>query len=184
MPSKKAASVELDVNIEEAFERFYPAIFRYFRFRGADVQTANDLASSTFERALGNLSSFDPSRAQIKTWLFVIAHNLSINHWKVEVNRPTIPLEDLQIAAPSDLIPEDILVRSQDRQEILDVLQSLDPRTVDILALKFGGRLTNRQIAELMNLSPANIGIILFRSLIKLRQVLASGLSEALDEHI
>jgi DNA-directed RNA polymerase specialized sigma24 family protein len=41
------------VPIEQAFERYYPAIFRYFRFRGADADTASDLASSTFERVKG-----------------------------------------------------------------------------------------------------------------------------------
>jgi DNA-directed RNA polymerase specialized sigma24 family protein len=38
------------VSIEQAFERYYPAVFRYFRYRGADSETANDLASSTFEQ--------------------------------------------------------------------------------------------------------------------------------------
>jgi RNA polymerase sigma factor (sigma-70 family) len=183
LPSKKRKSADLDVSLEEAFERYYPAIFRYFRFRGSDIQTANDLAASTFERALENLSRFDPAKAQIQTWLFTIAHNLSINHWKTETHHQTIPLEELETTAPFDPLPEDVIVRSQDRKEILEAFQTLDPRAMDILALKFGGCLTNRQIGELLRLSSTNVGIILYRSLIKLHQILALKQPEALDEH-
>jgi RNA polymerase sigma factor (sigma-70 family) len=182
-PIKKTKTVDSSISIKEAFERFYPAIFRYFRFRGSDVQTANDLAASTFERALEHLSRFDPARAQLQTWLFAIAHNLSINHWKTETDHQTIPLEDLEMTAPFDPLPEEVIIRSQDRKEILEAFQTLDSRAVDILALKFGGCLTNRQIAELMSLSSTNVGIILFRSLTKLHQILALKQPEALDEH-
>ena len=68
--------------LERAFDTYYPAIFRYFRYRGADADTANDLAAAAFERALNHLHQFDPRKAQIQTWLFAIAHNLAINHWK------------------------------------------------------------------------------------------------------
>ena len=42
-----------------------------------------------------------------------------------------------------------------------------------ILALKFGGPLTNRQIAGLTGLTESNVGVILHRSLLKLRTLLA-----------
>ncbi len=178
----KRKSANLDVSLGEAFERFYPAVFRYFRYHGADAETANDLASSTFERALENLSRFDPGKSQIQTWLFVIAHNLAVNHWKVESTHPTTSLEDLDLPGPGEPLPEEMLINFQDRQEILKALQCLDPRVVEIIALKFGGRLTNRQIAGLIDLSESNIGVILFRSLLKLRSLLASAEAEVFHE--
>ena len=65
--------------LAQAFNRYYPAVFRFFRYRGADPDVANDLAASVFERALNHLDQYDPRKAQIQTWLFTIAHNLSIN---------------------------------------------------------------------------------------------------------
>jgi len=79
--------------LERAFDTYYPAIFRYFRYRGADVDTANDLAAAVFERALTHLSQFDVRKAQIQTWLFTIAHNIAINHWKFEAARAAEPLD-------------------------------------------------------------------------------------------
>jgi len=165
--------------LEEAFDRYYPELFRYFRYRGADPDTANDLASATFERALENLARFDSGRAQIQTWLFSIARNLSINHWKSASNHLHIPLhEDLYISDDPPL--EQAVMLFQDKKRLLMVLGSLDERAREILALKFGGPLTNRQISGLTGLTESNVGIILYRSLLKLRTLLAS---ETLEVH-
>jgi RNA polymerase sigma factor, sigma-70 family len=162
---------ENSIPIEQAFERYYPSIFRYFRFRGADADTANDLASSTFERALRSISQYDSRKSQIQTWLFAIARNVAINHWKSESIRLTAALDD--DLPDLDNIPlEDTLIFTQDKEQILLALQSLEPRAREIIALKFGGPLTNRQIAELTKLSEQNVGIILYRSLLKLRTLL------------
>jgi RNA polymerase sigma factor (sigma-70 family) len=156
--------------LEQAFDRYYPAIFRFFRYRGADADVANDLAASVFERALTRLHQYDPRKAQIQTWLFTIARNLSINHWKSE--KETAPLEeDLH---DEELHLEEVVIRAQDKEQVLLVLQSLDKRSREILALKFGGELSNREIAELTGLSENNIGVILYRSLLKLRTLLSS----------
>ena len=81
------------INLSEQFDRYYPRIYKYYRYRGADIDTANDLASTVFERALAKLSSFEPSKAAFNTWLFAIAHNVSINYWKAQARAQIVPLE-------------------------------------------------------------------------------------------
>ena len=162
--------------LSQAFDRYYPAIFRYFRYRGADAETANDLAAATFERALRRLHQFDPRKAQIQTWLFAIAHSLSVNHWKA--GKETLPLED-NLSLPDDPSPEEIVILTQDKERVLKAVRRLDGRSREILALKFGGPLTNREIAELTGLTESNVGVILCRSLLKLRTLLAEPQLEA-----
>ena len=159
--------------LEQAFERYYPAIFRYFRFHGADVDTANDLASATFERALNHVAAFDPRRAQIQTWLFSIARNLAINHWRAENTHVAMPLEE-DLPIPDDLPLEQTIILEQDKNQILLALQILDERSREIVAFKFGGLLANRQIAEITNLTESNVGVILYRALLKLRTQLTA----------
>jgi RNA polymerase sigma factor (sigma-70 family) len=166
-------------SLEQAFEHYYPAVFRYFRYRGADPETANDLASSTFEQALKNLSCYDPHKGQIQTWLFAIAHNLGINHWKAE--KQTAPLDD-DLPIPDAPPLEQGLILIQDKEQVLQALQFLDLRAREILALKFGGLISNRQIAGLTNLTESNVGVILYRSLLKLRTLLASAQAEVRHE--
>lgn len=183
MVPRPAVTQAEPIPFDQVFDTYYPAIFRYFRYRGAGADTANDLASSVFEKALANLRRYDPRKAQIQTWLFAIAHNLAINHWKAKTTHPTTSLDDLDLQAQDDPPPEEELVRTQDKQEILRALRSLDTRVVEIIALKFGGNLTNCQIAGLVNLSESNVGVILYRSLIKLRTVLASIQAEVRHDH-
>ena len=166
-------------SIEQAFERYYPAVFRYFRYRGADPETANDLASATFERALKNLSRYDPHKGSIQTWLFAIAHNLGVNHWKAE--KQTVPLDE-DFSIPDDPTLEQAIMLDQAKEQVLLALECLDSRRREILALKFGGLLTNRQIAELTGLTESNVGILLYRSLLKLRSQLATVQPEAQHE--
>jgi len=155
--------------LEQAFDRHYPAIFRYFRYLGADAETANDLTASVFERALSRLDQFDPRKAQIQTWLFAIAHNLSVNHWKSR--KETIPLDD---ELPGEEPPlEEIVIGVQDKEQVLTALQNLDPRSCEVIALKFNGELSNREIAAITDLSESNVGVVLYRSLLRLRNLLS-----------
>lgn len=162
--------------LEQAFDRYYPAVFRYFRYRGADAETANDLAASVFERALAHLRQFDPRKSQIQTWLFTIAHNLSINHWKFQ--KETVPLDD-EMGDREDLPLEELVILTQDKEHVLLALQALDKRSREILALKFSGELSNREIAKLTGLGESHVGVILYRSLLKLRNRLALSQMEA-----
>jgi RNA polymerase sigma-70 factor (ECF subfamily) len=165
----------LSTLLAQAFDRYYPALFRFFRYRGADADTANDLAATVFERALVAIHQYDPRKAQIQTWLFAIARNLSINHWKAE--KETVPLDD---ELPQSGLPlEELVIRAEDKESVLLALQSLDQRSHEALALKFSGELTNGEIAELMGLSESNVGVILYRSLTKLRTLLSTSQMEA-----
>lgn len=166
-------------DLPEQFERWYPAVFRYFRLRGADADTANDLASATFERALRHLKGFDPGKGSFANWIFTIAHNLAANHWASPANRPA-NLDD-QLAA-TDPLPEANLIRLEDRRELLAALAALEERERDLLALKFAARFSNRQIAALTGLSESNVGVILYRALQRLRLRLSTPVAEVSHE--
>ncbi|MDH5606482.1 MAG: RNA polymerase sigma factor [Anaerolineae bacterium] len=178
MKTQKSETRSETTSLEKAFEIYYPQLFRFFRYRGADVDTANDLASHVFERALRNLHNYDPNKGQLKTWLFSIAHNLQINHWKSHANYFNISLESENINIPSGLLPEDILVLDENKEEILSALQSLKRQAREIIAYKFGEGLTNRHISKLMGLSESNVGVILYRSLLELRRLLSITVEE------
>jgi RNA polymerase sigma-70 factor (ECF subfamily) len=157
--------------LEQAFDNYYNSLFRFFCYRGMDIHTANDLAASVFENALKNLHCYDPQKAQIQTWLFAIARNLSINYWRSE-KEPPIPLEDELPQSNPEL--EDLVINEENKVRILLALNMLDTRSREILALKFSGGLTNREIASLTGHTESNIGVILYRSLQKLRVLLSS----------
>ncbi len=159
-------------DLEERFQRWYPAVFRYFRLRGADADTANDLASAVFERVYLQAHRFDPRLGAYSTWLFTIARNLAASHWKAQAARPLVDLDAWENLPAGEGLPEDALIEGENRGEVLAALAHLEDRERELLALKFASRMNNRQIAALTGLSESNVGVILYRALHRLRDII------------
>lgn len=169
-------------DLGQQFERWYPAVFRYFRLRGADADTANDLASAVFERALQRLNRYDASKGAFSTWLFTIARHTGANYWKAQLTRGgswVEPLEDLPDRLPQ---PEEALVGQEELAETLAALALLEERDRELLALKFSARMTNRQISALTGLSESNVGVILYRAIQRMRSMIVTNIGEVTRE--
>ncbi len=81
-----------------------------------------------------------------------------------------MPIDDCA-ARPSEAPwPEEAVIQGQNTQALWAALQTLEPRQREIVALKFGGVLNNRQIAGLLGLTAGNVGVILYRALQKIRE--------------
>ena len=142
-------------------------VYGFCAYRLGDRDTAEDLTQATFERALRAWSRFDPRRASVSTWLLAIARNLLIDHYRRDRSSLTDPIDER--LAPAVPGPEERLTASP---ELLGALARLSERDREVLALRFGGDMTGPEIADLLNLTLANVQQILSRSLRRLRGLL------------
>jgi RNA polymerase sigma-70 factor (ECF subfamily) len=172
----------LAINLVEQFDRYYLAVYKYFRYRGADPDLANDLATGVFERALAKLSSFDPHKGAFNTWLFAIARHASINHWKDQARRKDVSIDCVSAQSSGEPTPEDVVIQGQSVEALLMALCELEEREREIVALKFGGALNNRQIAGLVGLTAGNVGVILYRALQKIKEKLSMAEGQVRNE--
>ena len=172
----------LTVNLSEQFDRYYPAVYKYFRYRGADPDLANDLAAAAFERALAKLSSFDPRKGSFSTWLFAIARHTAINHWKAQARRKDVSIDFVSEQSNGEPLPEDVVIQGQSLEALLVALSDLEERQREIVALKFGGALNNRQIAGLLGLTDGNVGVILYRVLQQIKEKLSMAEGQVRNE--
>ena len=159
-----AAAVDA-VDWDEVFRDGLPRVYNYFRYRGFDRPTAEDLASATFEKAWRARDRYRRDRAGVATWLVAIARNTAIDH----LRRPRldVPLEDA--AARDEATPETEAVRAAERRRLAALVAALPERERELLALKYGAGATNRAIARLMGLGESNVGTILHRTVVGLR---------------
>ncbi|HBK54004.1 MAG TPA: hypothetical protein DDZ44_08720 [Syntrophomonas wolfei] len=65
-------------------------------------------------------------------------------------------------------------LRNETHNELLAALATLGDRERNIIAMRFAANLKNREIASLLGLSENNVGIIVYRSLRQLREILAN----------
>lgn len=153
----------------EFYEQYMSKIFRYIRYRVNNVQLTEDLTSATFEKALAGFSKYSSDRAKFSTWIFAIARNVVIDHYRASGRRETMVLEEVTEIPSADSSPEEKLEKKVELQALQLYLAELSEEEREIIQLKFGAELNNRQIAKMLGLSETNIGTRLYRTVRKLR---------------
>jgi len=154
---------------DSVFARVYDEhvwrVYGFMAYRVRDHDLAEDLTQATFERALRAWSRFDARKASQATWLLSIANNLLIDHHRRRRVHEELGDERLLGTVPG---PEE---RFESSPELTEALAQLGDREREVLALRFGGDLTGREIADVLGLSVANVQQILSRSMRRLREM-------------
>ncbi len=154
---------------ERAYESEFPHVYGYIRYRIGNGDTADDLASQTFLKALDRLSTFDPRKSEIGPWMLGIARNVVRDHFRARRRWGWLPLDWLWDRASPDPTPEQYAIGGEERRRLLKELGVLSNRERDVLGLKFAGGLTNRAIARLTGLGESHVGVIVYRAVGRLR---------------
>ena len=153
----------------ESFARVYDEhvwlVYGFLAYRCGSREEAEDLTQLTFERALRAWDRFDEARASPATWLTAIARNALIDHYRKDRSGHEEPIAD-EDALGHDHLPESSLGLEPDLEA---ALAQLGDRERELIALRYGADLTTAQIAEMTDLSVANVQQILSRTLRALR---------------
>ena len=158
------------------YEEYFPKVYNYVRFRCSDAGVTDDLTAAVFEKALLKFKSFSPYRGSFGAWLFAIARNEVNAHLRSLGRHPCLPIDDFHEHPSESPSPEQALIAIETSKELLVALEKLNERERDLLGLKFGAHLNNRQIAAMTSLSESNVGVILYRAILNLRtQLLNQG---------
>lgn len=154
----------------EIYEEYLPKVFRYVSYRVGDIYLAEDLTSTVFEKALTRLSSFRSDKASFSTWLFSIARNVVIDYYRATSRHTAGGLAERYETDSNRESPEEEVEKREGLRRLHTSLAALPEREQEIVSLKFGAEMTNRQIAVALNLSESNVGTILYRVIGQLRQ--------------
>jgi RNA polymerase sigma-70 factor (ECF subfamily) len=162
------APISLDA---EAFADLYRthtyAVFNYCLFRVSDRTVAEDLTADTFERAWRARHRYRADRAEFTTWLFSIARYAVTDWQRRRARRPVIPLNPQE---PGDTpSPEAQFEESEQQSHLRGLLRTLAGDEQELVALKFGAGMTNRQIAQVLGKSETAVGSAIYRVIQKLR---------------
>ena len=154
----------MGVDIGRAYDEHVWGVYGFFAYRLGSRADAEDLTQETFLRALRARDRFDQRRGSTGTWLLAIARNLLIDHYRRDRSASHVQIDEDTLGATPG--PEQALGLDP---ELAAALERLGEREREVLALRFGGDLTGPEIAELLDLSLANVQQILSRSLRRLR---------------
>ncbi|MGM0482419.1 MAG: RNA polymerase sigma factor, partial [Patescibacteria group bacterium] len=81
----------------DMYRRYEPRVFAFFQRRVNSQEIAKDLTQETFTKAFGSLHRFDHRGYSYSSYLFTIARNLLVNHYR---KKKTVSLEEME-SSPS-----------------------------------------------------------------------------------
>ena len=151
------------------YRRHLASVFRYVRTYTENDEDAADLAQLVFLRVLEALPTYHDRGLPFRAWVFRIARNAAIDAYRVR--RRTLPWDHF----PETLQPflADVEERAIQREAInrLRVLiGQLSSEKQELLALRFAGELTIREIAPVVGRSEDAIKKQLTRTMRTLRE--------------
>ena len=155
------------------YDQHHERIFRYVWSRVGDRYLAEDLTGDVFARMLAALPDYTPTGLPFRAWLYRIAHNLLVDHFRKAGKYVAVPLDALDAQDPVG----DDSISGVDRKLTLEhlnhALSQLDPAHREVVVLRFASGLSLREVALVLDKTEAAVKSLQHRGLAALRRALA-----------
>ena len=155
--------------LAEAAEAHLDDVVGYLLYLTRDRETAEDLASATFEKALRLWGRFDPARGSARTWLLGIARTTALDWFRAESRRRR---REEAAAVPERI--EDSLGEGLS-PELEAALSALSAGEREVLALRIVLELDGDATARVLGISPTAVSTRLSRALKRLEEKVNEG---------
>ena len=156
----------------EIYDRYYMKIFDYCYARTGNRTVSEDLASDVFVEALRGIERYQYRGLPISSWLYRIAHNITVDHFRRNARRPTVPLldesENPRLQSP-DQADSSILW-----QDIRDALDQLTDDQQQVIILRFYQGLSHEETAAVMGRRSGAVRVLQKRALNSLRRLMVA----------
>jgi RNA polymerase sigma-70 factor (ECF subfamily) len=158
------------VILGQIYDEYFGRIYAYIYHRIGDARVAEDLAADVFLRMLESVKAEKGWQTSLTGWLYRIAHNLVIDHYRRQSKRDGPSLDERLVAAAesTSLRIETLLTQEQLRTAI----QTLTEEQQQVVVLKFVEDLSNAEVAEILGKTEGAIKALQHRALVTLRRVL------------
>ena len=152
---------------EEIVHRFEVPLDQYARRITGDREQARDVVQETFVKFQRNGAQLEGEPA---TWLFTVCRNAALNVCRKERRMMYVDEELIAARESEQPMPFDQLEQKEATGFLLRIVGSLPARQQEVIQLKFQNDLSYQQIAEIMQTTANNVGVLLHTALKTLRQ--------------
>jgi len=158
--------------LEELYLIHFDRIYSYLHVSVGNRHDAEDLTTQTFLKMLESIGKFRWQSAPFSAWLFRIAHNLAMDHfratkrWQPEDVVPE-PEADERTSAEAGAL------ESIGRKSMLELIEDLSPEQQQVLTLKFVFNFANAEAATILGKTEGAIKSLQHRALVSLQKQLA-----------
>ncbi len=155
--------------LEELYLIHFDRIYSYLHLTVGNRHDAEDLTTQTFLRMLESIGKFRFQSAPFSAWLFRIAHNLSMDHFRA--NRRWQPEEEVpEIPGSEERSAEDEAFQSIGRRSMLELIEGLSQEQQQVLTLKFVFNFSNGDAATILEKTEGAVKSLQHRALVSLHK--------------
>jgi RNA polymerase sigma-70 factor (ECF subfamily) len=155
--------------LEELYLRHFDRVYSYLHMSVGNRHDAEDLTMKTFVRMLESIGRFRWRSVPFSAWLFRIAHNLAMDHFRAA--RRWQPEEE--VPEPDDRqesSAEEEAIESISRASMLELIDSLSPDQKQVLTLKFVFCFSNAEAATILGKTEGAVKSLQHRALASLQR--------------
>jgi RNA polymerase sigma-70 factor, ECF subfamily len=158
--------------LEELYLLHFDRIYSYLHMSVGNRHDAEDLTTQTFMKMLESIKRFRWQSAPFSAWLFRIAHNLAMDHFRA--SRRWQPEEEVpEPAGETEPSAELAAFQSIGRQSMLELIEGLSQEQQQVLTLKFVFNLPNGEVATILGKTEGAIKSLQHRALVSLQKQIA-----------
>ena len=158
--------------LESLYLLHFDRIYSYLHMSVGNRHDAEDLTTQTFLKMLEAIGGFRWRSAPFSAWLFRIAHNLAIDHFRA--TRRWLP--EAEVPEPEDGVEssaEDAALQSIGRRSMLALIENLSLEQQQVLILKFVFTFSNGEAGTILGKSEGAVKSLQHRALASLQKQVA-----------
>lgn len=151
----------------ELYDQYVQKIYRYVYYRTQHRETAEDLTSQVFLKALDRYATFDVARGTFSAWIYAIARNALVDHYRS--SKETADIDDVwDLASDADVLRD---AEARERVEKLrPYLRALPKDQRELILLRLWDGLSHAEIAVILGKSEAACKMAYSRAIARLRK--------------
>lgn len=156
--------------IKQLYDQFHQDIFVYIFIMLGERQQAKDIMQETFVKAFVNLENFR-GEASLKTWLYRIARNLTIDYQRRK--KPVTYIKEyFAVTKSTQKTPEEIVELGESIEQLYQSLAKLKKEYRDVIILRKIKELSIKETADILSWKESRVKTNLHRGLEALRNEL------------
>jgi RNA polymerase sigma-70 factor (ECF subfamily) len=168
-----AAAMQFDeMALGELYDRYEAKIFNYIYRRTGDEALAEDFTAQVFLRMLESIRDQKAWHSSFSGWLYRIAHNLVIDHYRRKGRQGTVDIDEAAPTTSEEHDPEVTVEQTLDAERLRAAIRRLTDEQAEVVSLRFLEGYSISEVAAMMNRTEGAIKALQYRAVATLRTLL------------
>ncbi len=154
---------------EPLYNKYYEQILRYIYQRIDDKETAYDIASQVFLKALNNIHKYEYRGVPFASWLYRIAKSELYQSFRDKKARRTVNVDTSNLSEMIDEMEED--TSDDNRKVLIQLIKKLKEEEVQMVELRFFEKRSFKEIGEILDITENNAKVKSHRVINKMKKL-------------